>query len=106
MHALFDLFANHLMNLNRERNNSRLFYYPCWLQIKTLKKKCDNQELEIRNLENRAKGAAKLAAAESSKSNIAMEFAKSITKEVYFSLFRCCTPIQIILSTLANDDTL
>ncbi|KAI5580375.1 hypothetical protein BDE02_08G151600 [Populus trichocarpa] len=51
-------------------------------QIKNLKKKCDNQELEIHNLENRAKGAAKLAAAESSKSNIAMEFAKSITKEL------------------------
>ncbi|XP_011029821.1 PREDICTED: uncharacterized protein LOC105129442 [Populus euphratica] len=51
-------------------------------QIKTLKKKCDNQELEIHDLENRAKEAAKLAAAESSKSNIALEFTKSITKEL------------------------
>ena len=81
-------------------------YYPCWLQIKTLKKKCDIQELEIHNLQNRAKEAAKLAAAESSKSNIAMEFAKSITKEVYFSAFRAslqfklCSPLLQMMITL------
>ncbi|CAK7327262.1 unnamed protein product [Dovyalis caffra] len=51
-------------------------------QIKTLKQTCDNQELEIHNLENRAKEAAKLAAAESSKSSAAIEFAKSIKKEL------------------------
>lgn len=53
------------------------------LQVRSLKQKCDAQDMELKNLHKTAQQEASLAEKESSKCRVAREFAKSVAEQVF-----------------------
>lgn len=51
--------------------------------MKSLKQKCDAQDLELKNLNQNAKRAASFAEEESSKSRVVRELVKSVAEQVF-----------------------